>query len=388
MTAREKILFLAPQPFYRQRGTPIAVRAAVEVLAAHGYEVDLLTYFAGRDLEIPGVRIHRIRRPPLVRDVPIGPSWQKIPCDVFMLYRAGRMLSEAEPGYDVIHGVEDGAILAWILTQGREIPYVFDMDSHMSGQIAEKNRVLRPLSRLFAPLEAAAIRGAAGVLAVCPALADIAREQQDPDRVALLPDMPLNEDGGAAPADEVEALDGTRIVYVGNLEEYQGIDLLLTAFGQLAPEHPDARLVVVGGTPERINHYTEKAESSQGNGRVHFLGPRPLDRLGSILAAADVLVSPRLQGVNTPMKIYSYLESGRPVVATRLRTHTQVLNEDVACLVDPDPESLAAGLARLLADPQLRQGLGTRGREFVRAEFGRERYRERLTGFYERIFET
>ena len=45
------------------------------------------------------------------------------------------------------------------------------------------------------------------------------------------------------------------------------------------------------------------------------------------LLAADVLVSPRLKGLNTPMKIYSYLDSGSAVLATRLRTHTQVLDD-------------------------------------------------------------
>jgi glycosyltransferase involved in cell wall biosynthesis len=68
--------------------------------------------------------------------------------------------------------------------------------------------------------------------------------------------------------------------------------------------------------------------------------------------SADVLVSPRLHGTNTPLKIYEQLASGRPLVATRIWSHTQVLDESVCFLVDPTPESLADGLIAALTDPE------------------------------------
>ncbi len=60
---------------------------------------------------------------------------------------------------------------------------------------------------------------------------------------------------------------------------------------------------------------------------VIFTGQRPAEEIPRYLDAATVLVSPRASGTNTPLKIYQYLRSGRPIVATRLRTHTQVLND-------------------------------------------------------------
>ena len=118
---------------------------------------------------------------------------------------------------------------------------------------------------------------------------------------------------------------------------------------------------------------------------MHFLGPRPVSLLADLLREADVLVSPRLKGLNTPMKIYSYLDSGTAVLATRLRTHTQVLDERTAYLVEPEPEALGAGLAALLRDPSLRRQLAAEAKDYVRREFTPEAARRKLEAFYARV---
>lgn len=374
-----RILFLAPQPFFSNRGTPIAVRAAVEALAADGHEIDLLTYFDGEDVTIPGVRIFRIARPPFVHSVPIGISWQKVPCDLAMWWAARRLAKAGE--YDVVHAVEEAAFIGLVLNRALGIPYVFDMDSRMSGQIEERSRWLRPLAYVFAALERLAIRRSAGVLAVCSALVDYARPHQPRDNVALLPDMPMNT-AGAPESQELAAIKGTKIVYVGNLETYQGIQLLLEGFELVQARHPEARLVIIGGSSAHIEMYRARAGRLSDQGRVLFLGPRPIEKLGEFLAAADILVSPRTQGENTPMKIYSYMDAAKPILATRRLTHTQVLDDDVACLVASTAEAMAEGLDRLLADPELRARLGTAARALVRREYSQARFRQRLADFY------
>ncbi len=379
-----KVLLIAPQPFYSARGTPIAVRMAAETLGGAGHQVDLLTLPHGEDLKLPGVRILRVSALPGVRSVPIGPSFRKAGYDLKLLSRAALLLRSGR--YDVIHGVEDGALIAWALSATRvATPYIYDMDSHMSSQVHERGRLYRGLARAFHAVEGRALRGAVGVLAVCPALMKVAREHQVIGQVALLPDTPLQTGGEVVPDPEIQALGALRVVYVGNLEAYQGIDLLIEGFPGVVATHPEARLIVVGGKAEHIRRYVARTEELGIGESVIFLGPRPLERLGPILAAADILVSPRLKGVNTPMKIYSYLESGRPVVATRLPTHTQVLDDDVACLVSADAEGVSRGILRLAADPELRDAMGARARQYVRAEFGPQRFRQRLLDFYEEV---
>ena len=78
---------------------------------------------------------------------------------------------------------------------------------------------------------------------------------------------------------------------------------------------------------------------------MHFAGPRPVRRSAATLAQADILVSPRTLGENTPMKIYSYLASGRSILATDIGSHTQALDASCALLVRPEPGCVAAGAA-------------------------------------------
>jgi glycosyltransferase involved in cell wall biosynthesis len=82
------------------------------------------------------------------------------------------------------------------------------------------------------------------------------------------------------------------------------------------------------------------------------------------------------------MKIYSYLDSGSAVLATRLRTHTQVLNDGMAYLVDPEPVAFGRGLAELMADPQLRARLASTAKDYVQREHTPEAARRKLAAFY------
>ena len=109
---------------------------------------------------------------------------------------------------------------------------------------------------------------------------------------------------------------------------------------------------------------------------VIFTGQRPAEEVPAYLDAATVLVSPRSSGTNTPLKIYQYLRSGRPIVATRLRTHTQVLNDDVAILTPATSEGLADGLLRGIGDADA-TAIGARARVLADTKYSDEAFVEK-----------
>jgi glycosyltransferase involved in cell wall biosynthesis len=87
-----------------------------------------------------------------------------------------------------------------------------------------------------------------------------------------------------------------------------------------------------------------------------------------------VLASPRSSGTNTPLKIYQYLRSGRPIVATRLRTHTQVLADETAFLADPTPAAFAAAILSALRDPAAARVVGERARALAETKYSDAAY--------------
>ena len=382
-----KILVLAPQPFFQSRGTPLAVRAVVEFLSARGHSVDVLTFHEGEDVAIPNGRIYRIPRVPGIHNIRPGFSLKKLVCDAVMLVQCLRLVRRVR--YDLIHAVEESAFIAVAAQALSGVPYVYDMDSSLAEQMVEAYPELRLVLPLMRYCESFAVRRSLGVLTVCAALEDIALAHDPGKPVGRVEDSTLLPPATAASGDGDHLLpesivgSGPVAMYVGNLERYQGIDLLLHGFQHTLRRVPSAILVIVGGREDDIRRYRNMADDLAILPRVHFLGPRPVSLLPKLLHQADVLVSPRLKGLNTPMKIYSYLDSGVAVLATRLRTHTQVLDDRSAYLVEPEPESLGTGLAELLSDEALRRRLAAHAKQYVQEEFTPEAARRKLGRFYD-----
>jgi glycosyltransferase involved in cell wall biosynthesis len=377
-----RILLVAPQPFYQERGTPIAVRMLVEVLCGQGHAVDLLTYHEGADLEIEGLRILRTPALPGLRHIPIGISWKKLVCDLLI---SGRLLGLAlSHRYDVIHAVEEAVFPAILLRSSARARVVYDMDSLLGESLVSKWRLLRPAEWALRAMERAVIRRADAVFAVCSDLAQHVSVDAPGVPVFLIEDVALPSQqffGGAEPLRELLDIRGPFALYVGNLQRYQGIEQIVRAMAQL-PEALDLTLVLIGGAEEDVVRTRALVRKLHLQQRVHLLGPRPLAQLTGFLTQADILVSPRLRGSNTPMKVYSYMNSGRALLATRILSHTQVLDDDCALLVEPNPQALAKGLATLTADDALRARLGAAARWRARERYSVEAFREKVRAAY------
>ncbi|MEM9907108.1 MAG: glycosyltransferase family 4 protein [Cyanobacteria bacterium P01_D01_bin.44] len=176
---------------------------------------------------------------------------------------------------------------------------------------------------------------------------------------------------------------GPLLMYVGNLEKYQGIDLLLNSFQMTLDSEPTAHLVIIGGASTDIEKYQQKAQQLAIHQNIHFTGPRPIEHLGDYLEQADILVSPRTQGNNTPMKLYSYLDSGKALLATDLPTHTQVLNGRVAWLAQPQPGEFSQGMLTLIQRRDLRQQLGREAQALVKQQHTYEAFSTKLASLYD-----
>ena len=140
-----RVLMVAPQPFYTDRGTPIAVRQVLEALGELGQPVDLLTFPIGADPTLPGLRIFRSGNPLRIRRVPIGLSMRKVALDISLLAAFRRRL--ASESYWCIHAVEEAAFPAAILARQYGIPLLYDMQSSLAEQLTRVGPLGLPRSR-------------------------------------------------------------------------------------------------------------------------------------------------------------------------------------------------------------------------------------------------
>ena len=387
-----RMLVISPQPFFTPRGTPFSVYYRALVMAEQGVEIDLLTYGAGEDVDIPGVRIVRIPRVRFLEPIPVGPSGKKIVLDMLMfLWTIGLLIKHR---YSVVHAHEESVFWCRFLKPLFRFRLIYDMHSSLPQQLTNfKFTKSRFLIGAFKWLEDNALRAADAVITICPDLRDYALSTGlSGDRHLLIENSIFDDvrlkkkaaatSGGANVAQTFDPRFPV-ILYAGTFEAYQGIDVLVRAFAVVAAKRPDARLWLVGGTEAQVRRARELVTELGLADACVLTGVVPKAQALRYTADAAILVSPRLHGTNTPLKIYEQLASGKPLVATRIWSHTQVLDEKVCYLVDPEPQSMADGLLLALAD----LGRTTERPQNARALYEREYARPVYEGKIRRLLE-
>jgi len=377
------VLMLAPEPFFQPRGTPISIHFRIKALADLGHRTDLITYPLGEDLAFPNFTIFRVPNLLRLRRIKIGPSAAKLPLDGLMVVKTLSALLRRR--YDVIFSHEEAGWFGAFFGRLFRIPHIYDMHSSLPQQLENFNfSRSRALKGIFDDLERYVLRNSKAVIVICRDLLDYVKDQGFADKAVFLENFMDFADFAAAPPSPEEvagiratvAPGGEKIVlYAGNFEPYQGIPLLIEAFAQVRSR---AVLLIVGGVKAEHDAARKMAEKLGAGGRIAFVEKVAPRKVPLYVAASDVLVSPRVSGTNTPLKIYSFLKAGKPFVATRLWTHTQVLDDSVAVLADPNPESFAAGLTDALETEEAQ----TRAREAKRRadrDYIYPRYLEKIT---------
>jgi glycosyltransferase involved in cell wall biosynthesis len=394
-----KALVVAPQPFFNYRGTPFSVYYRTMVVAEKGVEMDFLTYGQGMDVDIPGVRLLRIPAFRFLGPIPIGPSGLKLFLDVFLVIRLFWLLLRNR--YDFVHAHEEAVFFCALLKPLFRFKMIYDMHSSLPQQLTNFNYTKsKILIGLFTRLEDLAIRRANAVITICPDLADyvLARitdrekhfliENSIFDPVRLRQDPNAQAPGPAKPQDAEQQLSippGSKaVVYAGTFEHYQGVDILIEAFCRVHRESPEAYLVLVGGTAAQVAQFRTQAGELL-SGACVIRERMSQAAVKTLIAGAAVQMSPRSSGTNTPLKIYEQLASGVPLVATAIYSHTQVLSDEVAYLVKPEPEAMAAGILKALADGVEGNPRAKAAKALYAARYSRPVYEQKIERLLERI---
>jgi len=377
---------VAPQPFYEDRGTPIAMRQVLLALSELGRHVDLLTYPVGADVSIEGLRIFRCANPLRFESVPVGLSFRKIVLDLPLTFELRRRM--ARERYACVHAVEEAAFPAALYARQHGIPLLYDMQSSLAEQLGRLAPLsLRPTRWMLDTAERWLL-SMSDVVVTSAGLAPRVRRMVPhlPVREWHFPSAPTGADPGevARLRQSLGLKRGDRVVlYSGTFESYQGLPELIGAIPLVRQRFPDVTFVFVGAASSEPE--LASAAPYIESGALRVIDRQPRHEIPAFLAMADVLVSARAYGGNLPLKIFDYLAASRPIVATDIPTHRTVLSEERAVLVAPTTAALAGGILGLLADPERGQKLAAAGRQYAKTHLGWGRFVQAVSELYDEV---
>lgn len=383
-----KILMIAPQPFFTPRGTPLSVLHRLNTLSNLGHEIDLVTYHIGATIPFKNVSYHRIAKVPFVKKMSVGPSKIKIVVDFLIIIKSLRLLLKNK--YDVIHTHEEAGFFGVWFAKWFKTKHLYDMHSSLPQQLTNfKFTKLKFLIKIFESLENMTIENSAGVITICPELYNYVKSKWPSKEQQLIENVADNSIVFGEPkitGDEIRNnyhLDSkTIILYAGTFEPYQGLDLLIESGEQVVKKFDKVTFLLVGGNPNQVEEYRTKVKQNNLQNNFIFTGQVSPEMVPRFVEVSDILVTPRIEGNNTPLKIYSYLRSGKPIVATNHMTHTQVLNENVAVLTECNARSFSEGILKVMQNDELKKNIVKNAQMLADEKYSYNLYIKKLADLY------
>lgn len=353
------------------------------MLAEQGHKIDLLTYHIGVDVTIDGVNVIRIPKVPFIYEIKIGPSFSKLILDIPLFIKALYLIKKNR--YDVIHAHEEAVFFCLIVNLLFKKKYIYDMHSSLPQQLENFNFTkLKPVVKIFEYLEKQALAKASAIITICKDLEEQVKEFGYSEKNELIQNtlffpISLADDLYDVELDNIISTDGKRIIlYAGTFESYQGLDMYTESIKIILKKRKELLFIFLGGNSEQVLELRAKTEELNISDHIIFTGMLEANLVKKFIQKADVLVSPRMKGTNTPLKIYEYMASKVPIVATDLMTHTQELDNECAFLQGPNPESFAKGVIECLENKEEATRRAKNACLIYNKKYGKKIYKQRL----------
>ena len=385
-----RILMLAPTPYFADRGCHVRIFEEARTLIRQGCDVRILTYHIGRDMD--GIPTERIPNIPWYRRLSAGPSWQKPLLDILLLFKVLSVARSFRPR--ILHAhLHEGACIALLLRPLLGIPLVMDFQGSLTTECRDHGffRAGSLLERLFAVVERTVNRYADAIITSSTQGADqLVMEWGVPaQRVSAVIDGVDTE--RFYPHSRREArrrlgIDETipLVVYLGVLNSYQGVDLLLESVRILKGRGASVRFLIMG-YPEEV--YRERARSMGLDDMLTFTGRIDYDQAALYLSAGDLAVSPKLSLSEANGKLFNYMACGLPTLVFDTPVNREILADSGVYAVHGDAADLARKMAELLGDDRRLAKLSCAVRDRALREHSWDSRGAAIMGLYQRLLE-
>ena len=385
-----RILYLADIRFPLERANGIQSMETCHALASRGHDVTLVVRPDPHDPPRDPYEFYGLPRIPTlhVEVAPVtGPAAARR--TGYLTFAIGRALGRGRQ--DLIFTRDLGlASLLLRLPAALRSPLVYEAHSIAADAAAALPHLVSnappaspsKLARLAAR-EARVWRGAEGYVTITKGLLDELQRRFSPrERVAVVADG-VRQVTDTSRSTEPRAF---TIAYAGHLYPWKGVELVVEAVAALK----DTRGLIVGGHDKEpdLARVKEFAKQLDCEGRITFTGMLPPREVPDRLAEADVLVLPNPRSAisnafTSPLKLFEYMASGRPIVASDLPSLREILRDgENAILVEPgNPQALVAGIERIKNGAALGERIAAQALQDVQA-FTWARRAERLEALF------
>jgi glycosyltransferase involved in cell wall biosynthesis len=382
---RLKILMIAPTPFFADRGCHVRIYEEARALIDLGHDLRIVTYHLGRDMEgIPTVRIGQI---PWYKKLTPGPSWHKPYLDILLFFKALSSARRSRP--DIIHAhLHEGAFVGLLLKIFLRIPLLFDCQGSMTAEMIDHGFIRKGtlLYRLFHFLEKVVNNGSDFIVtSSLRGAAELTESwRMTPARVKGLIDGVDTDLFRPFPRDEARnALDlppgRSTVVFLGVLNRYQGIDLLLEVI-RILKGRGNAPHFLIMGFPE--DEYRKRAEGLGIGELVTFTGRVDYRKTPLCICAGDIAISPKISMTEANGKLFNYMACGLPTVVFDNPVNREILGEAGVYACPGDPVDFAARIEELLNDRGRMAELSARVRKMAVGEHSWRIRAEQLVTVY------
>jgi 1,2-diacylglycerol 3-alpha-glucosyltransferase len=376
---------VAASPFPYPQGSQVLIGQLAAALQRQGQAVRLVTYHCGIGRPPKGLEIQRIRPFASLGAVQARPSWQKPLLDLLLTWELLRLVRRWQA--DVVHTHNfEGLLAALLVRRLTGVPVVYHVHNAMGLELHTYFR--RQLGRWAGGVvgrwvDAHLPRRADHCIVLNTRAAEYF-ERRGVEHLSVIPPGIDFEPGDAARA-RLALGHGPLVLYSGNLDHYQDLDLLLAAFGLVADARPKARLVF--STNAAPAEWQARAEGAGIGGQTIFVQADEFDTARDLLAAADAAICPRTICLGFPIKLLNYMAAGKAIVASEGSAYGLRHLENGWVVDDGDVEGMAGAIITLLDDPALAGRLGESARRTVWREYTWDRAVEAIQAVYEQVIE-
>ena len=355
------VLMLAPTMFFADYGAHVRILEEATSLRELGHHVTILAYPNGRD--IAGLRVLRCWGVPFNYRIIVGSSRHKLYLDAMLALKSLPVMARLKP--DLIHAhLHEGGLIGAALSSIWRVPLVLDFQGSMTSEMLD-HHFLRPDSVFLKPLrwlEERIDRRPDAVITSSHNAARLLRTEfgcreshvhtvsdcVNPN--TFRPDATTPEERIALRARYGIPADARVVIYLGILQDYQGIPHLIQSARQVIDQQPDTYFLIMG-FPNQAR-YQALAESLGVGHRVLLPGQVPYEQTPAHLSIGDIAAAPKLSATEGAAKLLYYMSTALPVVAFDTPVSREYLGELGLCAEPGSVEGLAENILALLRAPE------------------------------------